>query len=380
MVADKAVSTMRYIAAVLLNMEYGQEIPELPDEITYSDVFKVASMHSMASTVWYFIGDKVREECPGDLVMRWERETGMDFVKNLVQTEEFQAITKLLSQNKIRFLPIKGFLFKNIWKSPEYRTMADMDFYVDPSDMEKVSQLLLSNGYSENSKEEMHDTFDKPPYVHVEIHRGLERDTKESFDNWIAKEDDPYWYYMGDEDFVVYNVSHMYKHFVKGGCGARSLFDIHLYLKRKGDSLNQNLLKEKLEERGLWRFYTILLHLGEMWFKNGTISYAEYDSDLLKDGIPGEQLLEFEYFIATGGAYGNVNNKVLFGAKNKSKLGYVMSRLFLPYRDMREIYKWLKPLPFLLPIAYLVRIVSAVFNKKARAELRAVNKHYSSEK
>ena len=375
---NKASVIMRYIASVLCTMEYGTPLPPLPEGIGWSEVYELASKHSLASSIWYFIADEVRSVADASLVVKWEKETGMDFVKNTVQQSEFKTITDLLIKNEIRFLPMKGFLFKEIWKCPEYRTMADMDFYVDEEDLPRVGQLLEKIGYEKDHDDERHDTFTKAPYVHVEMHRALEDGIVADFERWEKKQGSQYWYVMGREDFIVFNIAHMYKHYIKGGCGARSLFDMHLYLKRFADFVDEERLALLLSEAGLSEFYTDICALMRLWFENGTQSCDKNNSLHCKDAEPTEKLLEFEYFISTGGAYGSIENKVIYTSKGKSKSKYVLSRLFPPLSVMRTIYKWLDKAPILLPFAYLVRCFGAVFNKRARAELRAVNKTYAS--
>jgi len=365
------VKAVRYVASVLCFLQYGTELPELYEGLTYKDVFVAAKAHSLASTVWYAVEDKVRSEGNEELIKRWESERELDFAKHLIQSAEFDRLTKIFSENKISFLPLKGFLFKELWSKPEYRTMGDMDFYFAEEDIPKVTELLYSLGYKADIEDgEVHDTFDKPPFLHVEAHKALRRGSKESFESWIPKEDNPYWYTMDPVSFAVFNIAHAHKHFTSGGCGIRNLFDLHLLFEHYRNEINYEAMQKRLFEEGLSEFFDIARYLIELYFKNS--------GKKLQTSIHGtkvnEECSELELFIATGGTYGSVRNRVKYRLKNKSKFGYVISRAFPSYAAMTRYYKWLKKAPFLLPFAYVARIFASLFNGKAKREFSAIEK------
>ena len=348
----KATLAMRYIGRVLPVLRYGGEPPKLPAELDWGTVFAVARMHSLASSIWYVLEPIVRADAPRELADKWESQRTMDYAKNLVQTREFVAVTAMLTEAKIRFLPMKGFLFKSIWARPEHRTMADMDFLVGAEDIPRVSELLLARGYKIDVEDgAVHDTFDKPPYLHIEIHRSLFTDDTDGFDKWVAREDNPYWYVMRPHDFLTFNIGHIHKHFIGGGCGARSLFDVYLYLRELGDGVDRSLLDEALREKGLDEFYHKLLHLVYFWYAEGECPFTP-DERYIDNGQPTDELIEMEHFIVTGGSYGLEKNRVELAVERQGKLRYILSIAFPKYRIMRRKYPILKKCPILLPLFY----------------------------
>ncbi len=363
---------IRYIAASLSSLESGEKAPELPDGVTYRQVYAVAKHHTVASALFYILGDAVKQSGDDKLCLQWQNDAALDFAKNLVQTKEFESLTTLFAENEIKFLPMKGFLFKRLWSKPEYRTMADMDFLVEECDIGKVADLLLSHGYVEPKEGLVHDTFDKPPYVHVEIHKTLIDGWQIDFSDFGTVDENAFWHVMSPEDFTVFNIAHMYKHFVSGGCGVRSVFDLHLYFEKEGDRVDHTILSEKLSQKGLYDFYLLLRSLAALWFGESE-SFTPPD-DYISDGKPTDTLHEAEYFISTGGAYGVVENRVKHGIRKKGKLAYVFSRIFPPVKTMKNVYKWLKKAPYLLPIAYVMRLFRGLFNGRMAREVRAVGK------
>lgn len=363
---NTAVLAMRYIARALRALRYDEGVPPLTEGLDWHAVFAMAKKHTVDSSLWYLLEPAVRATGETALIDNWEGSRTMDFAKNLVQTREFAALTAIFTENKIPFLPMKGFLFKELWARPEHRTMADMDFLVRECDLARVGELLLARGYRVDVEEgEVHDTYDKPPYLHVEVHRSLfPRDT-DGFEKWTPREDNPYWYVMSPEDFLVFNVGHIHKHFVSGGCGARSLFDVYLYLRERGDTLDMPLVEKKLREKGLEGFYIRMLHLICFWFADGEYPFVT-DPLYVVDGKPTAELLESEYFIITGGAYGSEKNRVEYQLARKSKLRYLFEISFPPYRVMWHHYPVLKKWKILLPFAYVYRFFAYLASGKVK--------------
>ena len=52
--------SLRYIGKVLRTMQYGDVLPDLPDNLTWRNVFAVSKDHSLAGTLWYFVADFVK--------------------------------------------------------------------------------------------------------------------------------------------------------------------------------------------------------------------------------------------------------------------------------------------------------------------------------
>ena len=358
-------------------MQYGDALPDLPDNLTWRNVFTVSKDHSLAGTLWYFVADLVKRDCAdtdAELIEKWERERSIAFAQNLVQTAEFTRLTDTFTREKIKFLPLKGFIFKKMWRKPEYRTMADIDIYVGKEGIAAANDKLIAIGYKLDHGGDIHDSYAKPPYLNVEVHKVLRDNVDGSFENWRAKEDNPYWYEMSDVDLMLFNVAHIYKHYRYGGCGARSLFDIQLYIEQNPDIVSNPLLLDRLAREDMLDFYHDMLHLMHFWYGDGSDKEYASDKELLLDGVPTDKLYEMEYYIATGGAYGSRSNVVEYNLKEQGRLDYYVRRLFIPYKKMCVTYPWLKKMPILLPVAYVIRFFKSIFNGRMRNELKLVER------
>lgn len=364
---DKEVvrRTARYVAALLVALNCDAPCPELPCGVSYRAVFVFAKRHAVAGAIWYLIEDEVRSTGDEELIERFEKSCMLDYNKHRAQERELAAISAALSERSIDHLPLKGFINKALWKRPEYRTMTDMDIYVGEDNIAAAAEVLSSLGYKLSHKGAVHDAYEKPPYVNVELHKKLGSRENGDFSAWKALPSDPHHYVMSDEDFLLYAIGHMHKHYRQGGSGMRSFFDVYLYLKKKGEALDFDHIDRELRQRGLSEFYSSVLSLSALWF----------DGDLERES----ELSELEIYIATGGTFGTVENRTKHALKKKSRLRYALSRIFLPYRAMKEMYGWLRPLPFLLPVAWVIRLLSALLDGRMRREIRAVAKAAEAE-
>ena len=360
MTKEQILAATEYIATLLLSMHNGERPAPLPSDITLLDVYKVASKHSLAPATYAALGDALLDSDLPDAERKlWARGLDMAMIQQVYHTTAFSELTSAFSEARILFLPIKGFIIKDLWKRPELRTMADMDVVVSPRDFKRAGEILRSLGYIVEEENEVHTSYVKGKFIHVELHRTLYDGATASFSEWTAKTDNPYWYEMSYPDLVSFLLRHAYKHYESGGCGLRTVFDLYLLFERYGSPASILGLMERLDREGLGEFTTIMIALIERWFMN----------------IPHPEIEEEALYIATGGVYGTFENSVNYSIKKRGgKLHHVLYRVFPPYKVISARYKWVKKCPILLPIAYVARIFTAIFDRRSYAEMRTVEK------
>ena len=355
-----------YVAKLLLYTNCDGEKTEKPAVISWEEVYDFSKMHSLASAVFSSVEDTVKAQCSPELVEKWELTRATDYAQHIKQSAEFSRITEALTEEKINFLPLKGFSYKSLWKDPAHRTMSDMDMYFHPDDFPRVDALLKSLGYAQDHECDVHVNYEKKPFVKIEAHRKfVENGPAIPFDTWEAKPDNPYFHVMNHEQLLTFGTEHAMKHYEHGGCGMRLVFDLYLYMKSFGHEIDRASLDKTLEENGLIDFFRLLCRLSDYWF-GGSLADAE--------------TRKAAYYVATGGTYGSHDNSVSYGIEKKGKLGYVFARVFPPYRFMRLRYPILRKIPILLPFAYILRFFTSVFNGRSRLELRGMKKHKENER
>ena len=131
----------------------------------------------------------------------------------------------------------------------------------------------------------------------------------------------------------------MAKHLINGGCGIR--FFIDTYLLNRAE-FSREKREKLLANGGLLDFEKTAAHLAEVWF--GEENHTALSHDL-------------ENWVLSAGIFGDIENYVAIRRENSSKLKYVLSRLFLPYSELKLYYPKLEKHPFLLPFYHIARIV-----------------------
>ena len=259
---------------------------------------------------------------------------------------ELESVCTVLEEAKIAHMPLKGSVIRALYPQPWMRTSCDIDIYVQESDLDNATNVIVEKlGYRVEKKTTHDMDMYAPSGVHLELHYDLIEDTvypkfkkplSEIWANAVPVKDGAYTYKMTDEDFYFYHVAHTAKHLRNGGCGIRSFID--LWYLEKALPYNQDKVSALLQESGLTKFAQSARKLVGVWFDGET-----------HDSVSAEM----EAFIVRGGVYG-VHENTIAVQVSKGRFSYFLARVFPPYREMVGKYPTLKKCPILYPF-YIVR-------------------------
>lgn len=334
----------------------------LPDGLTVEQLIKTANIHHMD---YLLLGALVKVEG----LTEEEREQARSPVKRsilrtLAQIMELRQLEKRFEEEHIKNQPMKGARLKFLYPSPEMREMSDIDILIDAESMDRAKKLLFEMGYCLKQSVKHHDIFQKPPYLVVEAHRSMYDKTVDNyqhkyfagFDRSAPREGMQYTYDFSPEDFYVYMMAHMAKHFYTMGCGIRNLVDIYVYLDKYGESMNRRYVEQELKNCGILEFTYHMEKLTAIWLK-GEKGNPFYD-DLF-------------HYMLNSGIYGRDENGIWNKfSEEKMKDREVTPRelkkwyYFPPVSYMSEYYPWLEKHPHLLPAAWGIRAFRGVFMRK----------------
>ena len=165
------------------------------------------------------------------------------------------------------------------------------------------------------------------------------------WDNASLKEGYSYYYEMSDAMFYFYHIAHMAKHFELGGCGIKPFIDLIVLHDIKTKDISQRNLF--LEQGGLLRFEQMAQKLSQIWFFN-----QEHTS----------LTMDMQNYVLGGGVYGSKENRIVLQQQKKGgKFKYILSRIFMPYNEIKYYYPILKKHKWLLPIMQVRRWFRLVF-------------------
>jgi len=277
--------------------------------------------------------------------------------KTLMQVNELKELERIFEEQAITNQVLKGAVMKFIYPAPEMREMSDIDMLVHEEDMVRAANVLCQRGYSLQKEEtiELHDVYMKRPYMCVELHRALYDKTVgvaqyeyfKDLSKRVLKEGCQYTYDFSKEEFYVYMMAHMAKHFAMKGCGIRNLVDIYVYNQKFQEEMNREIIERELIDCGILTFAKHMEKLSKIWLE-GEESSGFYD-DL------------FEYML-NAGIYGKGQNDIWhkFAQESISEEEVNQKMLkhwfwFPPISYMEKRYTWLKKRPYLLLAAWMIR-------------------------
>ena len=262
---------------------------------------------------------------------------------------EYGSLCSALDEAKTPYIPLKGSVLRKYYPEPWMRTSCDIDILVGRENLDETLECLVNKLKYIKKEIATHDvSLLSPQGVHVELHFDLIEEDRANnaisvlesvWENVYLCEGSDYRYEMTDEFFYFYHIAHMAKHFETGGCGIRPFID--LWILDHIEGIDENKRNELLSDSGLLQFANVCRKLSRVWFGD------EKEDDLS---------LQMQGFILHGGVYGSSDNRVALQQKKKGgRIGYIFSRLFLPYSKLKRYYPVLEKHRYLTPIMQVRR-------------------------
>lgn len=297
-----------------------------------------------------------------------------------LQLQELQCLEQRMEAAKIPCQPMKGARMKFYYPSPFLREMSDIDILIHADFMEQAAAELETMGYVLQQKIRHHDIYRKAPGIVVEAHRAMYDRTVDKrqyayfsdLSRAVRRKGFLYVYDFEAEDFYIYMMAHMAKHFYKRGCGIRNLVDIYVFRQRFGAEMKADYLEKQFAGLGLTVFVEHMEKLTRIWLQ----------------GEPGEEFYQqlFDYMQGCG-IYGKDENGIWNrfceeSAQTGGKGREALKRWywFPPYEYMVLYYPWLSGNRMagrlLLPAAWGIRAVRGVAcgrGKQKREMLRQID-------
>ena len=360
-----------YLANLVIAQLNGKKTAYIPDNLDIDEIIDISSRNHMD---YMILGTLINaDNLPDDKKNEIRLRIQASVLRTLVQITELKKIVDSFEKAGIKNQPMKGSCMKFMYPSPEMREMSDIDILVDGERMEDAKKIMIDLGYSLAQSVKHHDIYYKNPFMVVEVHRsmydktvdGNQYDYFKSFEKAILKDGQKYTYDFNREDFYIYMIAHMAKHFYIMGCGIRNLVDVYIYLEKYGKELDRSYLNKELKKCGIYDFAVNMENLAYIWLgeKKGDRFYDDLFQYMVDCGIYGKD---------ANGIWHKFAEEKLEGKKitrGKLKKWYYFPPLFY----MAEYYPWLERFPVLLPVAWCIRAFRGIFMKKGTQKREMLN-------
>ena len=325
-------------------------------------LYTLSCQHDMA----HLIGFSLFEAGLTDVYEPFEKQHMLSVFRGESIVYEQAHACDLLAAAEIPHLPLKGAVLRSLYPEPWMRPSCDVDVLVKENHLDRAVKILCENGYSVREKTSHDVGLISSGHVPTELHfrlweNGQNQEICDILDSvWAASTpvvDSPYTYEMPDELFYFYHVAHMAKHVEHGGCGIRPLLDLWLLDKNADDLLDaRNAL---LEKGGLLRFVEAARTLCRAWFDGQTLDPVS---------------AELEAYVLSGGVYGSEKNRIAFQQQQRGgRVRYALSRIFVPFADLKVHFPVLNKCPWLMPVMHVCRWFKLLFCGGAKRSLDELN-------
>ena len=344
---------------------------DIPSDITLKEIVDIARVNHMD---YMLLSPLLKTNLSEDDKELLRQKVKRSMIKTCVQVDEQKKMVKRFEEAGVVNQPMKGAYLKFIYPQPTMREMSDIDILIGEGCMDKASEILTDLGYELHQKIHHHDVYRKAPFMIIEAHHSMYDKTVDKkqyeyfsdFSKAVLNEGAKYTYNFTPEDFYVYMMSHMAKHFYKRGCGIRNIVDVYVYRNYYKGKLNEKYIDEELEKCGIYSFTKHIEKLCYIWLDNleSTQFYENLFTYMLESGIYGKD----ENGIWNEFAKESGESRLHYRFKLK------MFYFFPPYHYMVKYHPWVEGKKALMPIAWIVRGVSGLVKKKGSKKREMLQK------
>lgn len=353
-----------------------------------NQLYELASVHKVTAVVYNQI---CREECVQ------QSATVMAFKRQTIQTVAFQAqreagflqVYQKLREQGLHPLVVKGAICRHLYAKPDYRLSGDEDMLLPKAEFEVCDRILLEAGFRREEVDLQNLPYEIPYVnsqngVYIELHFSLfpeesgayghlNQEFRHVFDTCICEQiqQTEVWT-LEPTMHLFYLICHSFKHFLHSGFGIRQVCDMMMMAEHYRERIEWNYIMERLHALRMDGFWNGLLEIGRTYlgFEPQQAGYPEsllvqetdcYNLliDLLESGVFGDSTMERKH-----------SSNVTLAAAESGKRNVTASlraSLFPNKSYMKHNYPWVDKYPFLLPVAWVLRICNYIKTSRKTA-------------
>lgn len=354
---------MQYLSELVYAQLNNKKPGNIPEGIRLEELEEIAHRNHMD---YLLLGALLKTDLTDNEKKRVKPYVMHSAMKSLTQVCCLKELEEKLEKESIYHQLLKGSVLKKLYPSPEMREMSDIDVMIYDENLNRAKNVVEEMGFTLLESVKHHDIYAKPTMLIIELHhtlydKNVDRMQYEYFKNeerLEAKAGKKYALQFSIEDFYVYLIAHMAKHFYESGCGIRNVVDVYCYHQLYESAWDKEIIGKELKKCGLTAFENRIHTLANVWLggqKPDPFSVKLFDY-MINCGIYGK---------GENGIWGQfAMQKQTNNLKYKSyiKRWYY----FPPLSYMKSDYPWLNKYPYLLVIAWGIRAVHGLLSKEGR--------------
>ena len=348
----------------------------------WAGLFRLSQHHQILPMIYETVyGCSAFSTCPSELAQTIKSQVIRQVMTQGRKTQEFLKLYGRMLDKGLTPLVVKGLVCRELYREPDYRCSGDEDVLIPVEQFKQSDEVFRDSGMDMLMPDMDPDQEGEVPYykvggmLHVELHKELFSSESEAYGGLNAMFTYAFErkiqidihgvpiYTMCHTDHLLYLILHAFKHFLHSGFGIRQVCDIVRYAERYGAEIDWNYVREKCREIHADVFAASLFDIGrkELLFDPEEACYPENwesigadSSDMLEDliagGVFGDSSMSRKHS-------SNITRRAVSEDRQGKKAGaHILSSLFPERKYMERTYSWVKKYPFLLPVAWGLRI------------------------
>ena len=350
----------------------------------WQSLFALAESHKVLTLIFHAV-----YSCPAAAQMDQQlfastKRRALTLTLNQVQrTAEFLSLYQKFQNMGVTPIVVKGLICREIYPKPDLRISSDEDLLTTDEDFVKAIEVLKSCDMKPRGADAIDETAEEIGFIaekglsYIELHRRLFSEKSKAYGDLNRYFDDCFEhkicinvqgtdiYTLEPTNNLFYLICHALKHFLHSGFGLRQVCDIVMFANAYGSEIDwQKLLVQCLEIRAE-KFVAALFKIGKNYltFDEEKSCYPEawraiqveetmLLEELLGSGIYGDSSMSRKH------SSGMTLDAVAAWKKGRTQGNVVLNSAFPSAKALQGRYPYLKDKPYLLPIAWINRIIT----------------------
>lgn len=359
----------------LLGVFLRGEKPESEDALDWDKLVQLAYIHSIVGILGYMT--MTYPICPDPHRAAALRRLCLNTILQFAQRGELmEQLGRELNAWGIEHIVMKGYVLRECYPVPELRTFGDIDLVIHPEDREACDTLMRELGYRVKAdwepvysyirNEEFYEIHTEIMEVDVSEKAGCRAYFRTMWDHTVpaggcCRRFKPEFHFL-------YMLTHIAKHVTGSGAGLRMYLDVAAFVRHSGTALDWQHVRRELVELGLENFANVVLTLVRDCFG--------VESPIPLTAVDAEVMEAFLEFTVKGGVFGKTaRDSGTVSLKNQSReegetsrTATLVRRLFPTVQSIQTRYTYLQDKPWLLPAAWIHRLIKTKSAWRAHAE------------
>lgn len=370
------------ILKAALREERVSEIPEMEPE-NWTELYQISEKQSVAPMIYQKIyTNEMFLKADAGLQEQWKVSTLNQAGNQARKSALFLILYKKMRQAGLLALVVKGIVLRELYPEPDLRISGDEDLLIPREQFEAMDHFMLQEGFlrEELAKDKVYQEvgYHNPVTgLYLEVHMDLFPQESGAYGHLNELFSQVFEHYetvriqgtdvctLSASEHFLYLFCHSLKHFLHSGFGIRQLCDLLSFAREYRDNIDWCRLSDWMKQYHMYDFAMNLLNigvenLGFSWEELG----REYPRDAELDSLALlDDMMDGGIFGRSSGNRVHSANITLNAAEHErgSAVSGVAASLFPGKEYIRDQYAYARKYHFLIPAAYLHRILKYLF-------------------